>query len=489
MRKHSSRAPLQIATSPAMWPTISQKSVGRRLAGAIDHLIFSGVVITVLIAPVQSFALEFLLVMSVTLLFLWGLQAALRGHLSVVWNPVYSWLVAFLFLALAQLVPLPWRRAPLTDVAGLSEMWYPLSMSPATTAQVAITLAALLALLIVATHVVTTVERLRRLAAWLIFLGCFLSLIGVVDTFSVEGEPLISGRSNPLGLSFPSLTSLVGLIELIFPLALATACSSAVKLDQRVMSGLAAIAMGVAIVLANSTGAIFVLIVTVFAWMWLMARRRAESDRVHLGNAGFGRLWLGMAGIIVVIVIGVSLLATDSIPRQVRSDVFSEMQSLVGGEFNPAPSHQSRMQTWKNSWRMVNDHLLLGVGVGAYPVAYTRYDTGAGHVMMNATHNDYLQVVCEAGLVGASLLLMFLIALAQLGRRASRCREPRLWHIAGGATVGCIAILVHSLVDFYLQQPATALVFFFLLALLVSITRFELSTSGHVEPVGMPQPG
>lgn len=488
MRKNSSRAPLQIAESPAMWPAINHMSVGRRLAGAIDHLIFGGVLITVLVAPVQSFAIEFLLVMSVTLLFLWGLQAALRGHLRLVWNPVYSWLIAFLLLVLTQLVPLPWRRAPLPDVAGLSEMWSPLSMSPATTAQAAITLAALLALLMVATHVATTVQRLRRLTAWLIFLGCFLSLIGVVDTFSVEGEPLISGRSNPLGLSFPSLTSLVGLIELIFPLALATASSSAVELDQRVMSGLAAMAMGVAIVLANATGAIFVLLVAVLAWMWLMAQRRAESGRGHLSTAGLGRLWLGMAGIILMIVVGVSLLATDSIPQQIRSDVSSEMQSLVGGGFNPTPSHQSRIQTWKNSWTMVTDYPLFGVGVGAYPVAYSRYDTGAGHVIMNAAHNDYLQVVCETGVVGASLLLVFLIALSQLCRRALRCREPRLWHIAGGATVGCIAILVHSLVDFYLQQPATGLVFFLLLALLVGIGRFELSTSANGEPIGMQQP-
>lgn len=476
---------MHVSESPAMPPAIGQMSVGRRLAGAIDHLIFGGVVVTVLITPVQSFAIEFLLVMSVTLLFLWGLQAALRAHLRLVWSPVYWWIMAFLCVALIQLIPLPWRRAPFSDVVGLNGTWSALSMNSAATAQVAIALAALLGLLLVAAQVVTTVQRLRRLAAWLIFLGCFVSLIGIAEMFSVEGEPLISGRPNPLGLSFPSLTSLVGLIELIFPLALATAFSSAVEPDQRVMSGLAAIAMGVAVALANTTGGIFVLLVALCVWIWLIARQRVAFEQAPRSSAGLRRLWIGVAGIVMVIVVGVSLLATASIPQQVRSDVAAEIESLVGTGFDPASSHQSRIQTWRNSWSMISDYPLLGVGVGAYPVAYSRYDTGAGYMMMNAAHNDYLQVVCETGLIGASLLLFFLIAVARLWGRALRCREPRLWQVAGGATVGCIAILVHSLVDFYLQQPATVLVFFLLLALLVGISHIELGRATNVDSIGM----
>jgi O-antigen ligase len=128
---------------------------------------------------------------------------------------------------------------------------------------------------------------------------------------------------------------------------------------------------------------------------------------------------------------------------------------------------------------MVADHPLFGVGFGAYPVAYSRYDTGSGRTVMNAAHNDYLQIVCETGLIGAGLMVWFLIALAKLCRSALSRREPLLLPMAVGATVGCIGILVHSLVDFHLQHPGTALMFFLLVVLLVGVSRADLDMSGR----------
>jgi putative inorganic carbon (HCO3(-)) transporter len=62
-------------------------------------------------------------------------------------------------------------------------------------------------------------------------------------------------------------------------------------------------------------------------------------------------------------------------------------------------------------------------------------------------HNDYVQLAVEMGAVGVAIVVWALVILA------ARMREPWL----AAAVVG---ILIHSTVDFSLQIPAVAALFF-----------------------------
>jgi ABC-type uncharacterized transport system permease subunit len=69
--------------------------------------------------------------------------------------------------------------------------------------------------------------------------------------------------------------------------------------------------------------------------------------------------------------------------------------------------------------------------------------------------------VIGLGLLGLVVLSTFVVALRTLYER----RDPLCRGIAFGATMGIIAIMIHSWVDFNLQIPANALTFVVLLAL------------------------
>jgi O-antigen ligase len=96
----------------------------------------------------------------------------------------------------------------------------------------------------------------------------------------------------------------------------------------------------------------------------------------------------------------------------------------------------TRLSAWEVNWRITRDHLLLGTGPAGYAVYYTTYVPDSAM----ATHNNYIDVLSETGLVG---LLMFVWLLVSVGQAAGRVvrRVPR-----GGFEHGLAASLLAGFV-------------------------------------------
>ena len=91
------------------------------------------------------------------------------------------------------------------------------------------------------------------------------------------------------------------------------------------------------------------------------------------------------------------------------------------------------------------------------------------NLFVNEAHNDYAQLMVETGLLGFGLMLWFLVRLYRSGWPTSRRWEFK-WDgaVSLAALLGCTGLLLHSLVDFNLQIPANAAVFFVLCAIAAS---------------------
>jgi O-antigen ligase len=142
----------------------------------------------------------------------------------------------------------------------------------------------------------------------------------------------------------------------------------------------------------------------------------------------------------------------------------SQTQGEIDEE-QPASERFSRRDIWGATSRLIKDHPYFGVGLGAYQYAYTRYDPSSGAQRVEQSHNDYLQIVADAGLTGGLMALVFMILLFVRGFLAAQTRDRRRRAITLGALAGCFAIAVHSFVDFNLQITANAQLFLALAAL------------------------
>src|SRR5664279_5368527 len=126
----------------------------------------------------------------------------------------------------------------------------------------------------------------------------------------------------------------------------------------------------------------------------------------------------------------------------------------------------NRQDIAKDALRMSRDHWMHGVGLGAFEVAYTPYQTVITDLTIDYAHNDYIQFFAETGIWGWSIapvaITMFLVLSFRHLR--SRLHEQSGW-LQFGTAVGVCGILVHSFSEFNLHIPANAAWFTFLAAL------------------------
>jgi O-antigen ligase len=127
---------------------------------------------------------------------------------------------------------------------------------------------------------------------------------------------------------------------------------------------------------------------------------------------------------------------------------------------------------------IIRDHPLVGTGLGAFGLAYTRYDTHNGLFRLEQAHNDYLQVLSDAGLLGALCGLFFIVALFRMGFQRRETDDVFRRGVAMGALAGCFAVLIHSFFDFTLHTTSNALLFLVLAALATINGRVEQASAG-----------
>ena len=128
----------------------------------------------------------------------------------------------------------------------------------------------------------------------------------------------------------------------------------------------------------------------------------------------------------------------------------------------------NRTHIWSVTLSIIKNTLPFGAGLGAFGVAYTPYDSLSGIERVEQAHNDYLQVLADAGIVGLLLGAFFIYLLFKTGLRNAQTSNKFRRGVVVGALAGCFAILVHSLFDFVLHITAVAMLFITLVSLVVA---------------------
>lgn len=136
--------------------------------------------------------------------------------------------------------------------------------------------------------------------------------------------------------------------------------------------------------------------------------------------------------------------------------VLSRIQSMDPDE---VASREGRLPLWARCLRIFADFPVLGTGFGTFEYAETfkRLEDTSYTTIYEHAHNEYLQLLVEAGLPGGiiGLALVFLIFRAGLGT----VRSQRLDSDGGivlGAIVSFLCVAFHSVTDFGMQAPSIA---------------------------------
>jgi O-antigen ligase len=248
-----------------------------------------------------------------------------------------------------------------------------------------------------------------------------------------------------------------GLMEMLVPIPFVLCVGHLLRGGKRVLVGFCTVLMASTIFLSGSRGGMlaFALEMVLFAAMTL---GKKQSPRMVLGS-------VAMCFFILALL------------------VFLGKGQVLGrlGDLGPG----IRLDITKDSMRMFFKRPIGGWGLGTFPTVYPSFRSFYTNLFVNEAHNDYAQLLVETGLLGFGLMLWFLVRLYRHGLPTSRRWEFR-WDeaVSLASLLGCSGILLHSLVDFNLQIPANAAMFYALCGLAAcrpSAESFSMRRSRSIE--------
>jgi putative inorganic carbon (HCO3(-)) transporter len=131
---------------------------------------------------------------------------------------------------------------------------------------------------------------------------------------------------------------------------------------------------------------------------------------------------------------------------------------------------------WQAAINMIKAHPLLGVGVNSFSINYDRYKIPGDPFSGWYAHNTYLHFAADIGLIGlAALFLVLINIILNWNKSYGKIKDYWLKAASLGIFGGFIAFITAGILESSLQSSNLAVLFWFILGLLVSINKLGSS--------------
>lgn len=326
-------------------------------------------------------------------------------------------------------------------------------------------------LVFLAIQVFRTRDDWRGFLWFVMFLGFFVSLFGILQHLTFNGKlywfRVMRFGGMPFG-PYVNRNHFAGFAELVIPISLVPLALGKVRRERWFLVSLLAVVPVGALFLSASRGGIVSLAVEVgFLLLWLILRR---TIRRHL---------LSISAVFLLAFLLVSWLGVHRALER-----FSSMQALE-------VTQGKRTSMAADTWHIFLDHPILGTGLGTLQIVFPGYETNYDGKIVNHSHNDYLEALAETGAIGGLCCAWFVGALLFGSiRKISRPSGSFAATLQLSGLIACLGFFTHSSVDFNLHIPGNALLFFLMAYMAVNeignqgseIPKMELPQSNPGNP-------
>src|SRR5580692_542253 len=363
---------------------------------------------------------------SAALFLLWIAQQVLEGQIKIRWNPLFLPMGVFGLLIISQLV-------------------FRITAYPHATVSLALLYFCYGLLCFLAGQTLLRGSQARSLAMIFSLYGAALAAFALVYGVSSNGKLYWLRQPRNGGWIYGPYVNhnhYAGLMEMLVPIPLILALTRLVSPRTRAAAAAAAALMVATIFLSGSRGGMLAIVAELVVLALLLVKQKRNLRTAML------------VGVFLAIVVGFIIwIGGDAVAKRWAS--VSSSHSEISGDV--------RLNIDQDAFRMFLKKPVLGWGLGTFPVVYPGFRTFSTNFFVNQAHNDYLQLLVEMGLLGFGTMLWFLLALYT---RALKKIGNWTGEISGAATLACVlglsGILVHSALDFNLQIPANAALFYVL---------------------------
>ncbi|MCB8817215.1 O-antigen ligase family protein [Desulfosporosinus shakirovi] len=308
----------------------------------------------------------------------------------------------------------------------------------------------LLSLIITLYLVVAYVEDekdLQRLGYTLIAAGAVLGLVAIVQYltqwfFIPTSAVVINRRSNT---TFADANIFARFLVITFLFSVAE-LERRTSWSSRVIPLVAILLQGAGLGITGSRGGILALGVSAIIFVILIPRRKLTL----------------YAMVLMILAIIAAAVLNPAIMARIES-LRSGLLSASGG---------IREYLWRSGMAMVRDHPVVGIGVGAFGVAFTTiypYFNPYSTFYVSLSHTAILTVLAETGIIGFTVLYFLFAKTLQRGWDISRTiRHERLRFLNASIVAGVIAIFISAQGEGRLYEEP---LLWILWAMLVSVSQ------------------
>lgn len=408
-------------------------------------------------------------------------------------------LILFLTYIFLQLIPLPAAivkifspatHALYTETIGVVEPapWMSLSINKKATLAEFFRFAAYVSFYVVTIQLLIKKTWLKETVNVLIVFAAFLSVLALLQEVLSNDKIFWFRKVSVIGIPFAPFGPFVNrnhfpaFMLMIFPVVLGlffyykprvrygalrerlTEILNQQRTSAYILIGFSALLIGTSILVARSRGAIISFgLSSILLVLMLIHKGKVRRD------SGILLLLL-----MILLLISVGWFGWDPIFKKFEGNIV-----------------QSRLPIWKDCTYMIRDFPLTGAGLGTFVYLYPAYRTVPGGDILGYAHNDFVELVTDAGVIGFLFAAWFLIDLLyrSFGDFRKR-RESYSICLYLGSVTGIIGILMHSFTEFNLHIGANGLYFFFLGGLAVSAANTRLREGlGHTKLPKLWSPG
>lgn len=314
-------------------------------------------------------------------------------------------------------------------------------------------------------------RSVRVLAYSLIALATLEAVYGIYQWASKPGTVLGFGQAEQYltrgSGTFFNPNHLAGLIGLVLPLSVSIALISREPHWTRILVAYCAGVQAVGLYCTLSRGGLIAgavaLVALVAIILWRVRKRWIFVVSLMLGGA-VCFFWLNL-------------------PSSIGSR-FADLERYVSRD-----AKDGRELIWEMGLGVWKEEPILGVGPDHFDVRFRTHRNEWLQTAPRRTHNDYLQLLVDWGLVGASLGGLFLLATViglvrawpYLGRGESTFdptpSSSRLaWGV--GSASGIVFLVIHSVVEFNLFIPGVAIAAAIFFGIVAGAVRFSGRAAG-----------
>ena len=383
--------------------------------------------------------------MAAAMIVLWAFDSFLTGILRFNKSLLQLSLIGTVVYALIQIIPF----GSLAETGGLSGIGRTISLEPFWTQMFAFHFLALFFIFATSLTFLDSANRVRKMTTLITVFGFAFAFFAILQW--VLSPTKIYGIyeaqfAQPFG-SFVNRHNFAAYMEMAIAVPLGLIFSGAVQRDKRLIYVTAIGLMGIALILSGSRGGLVSLLAEIVFILILTAKTRGSGQIA---------LKIGLAVLLIGVIVGGSMLigGESSLTRIAETSASNDIST-------------NRTHIWSVTLQVIKNNLPFGAGIGAFAAAYTPYDTMNGIERVEQAHNDYLQILADAGIIGLLLAGSFVYGLFRTGLKNIKTDNILRRGVAIGALAGCFAILVHSLFDFVLHTTAVTVLFLILASLVV----------------------